>query len=248
MPSDDDTGAWDRVADWVLSHTPVPPDSPTYGPHQRSEAELRLCGDVAGVRVLDLGCGGGHNAVAFARRGARVVGVDRSAVMLTHARALAEAAGQKVELRQSDLAELAFVATASVDLVFCSWTLQYVDDLQRVFRQVHRVLRPDGTIVVSVPHPAGHLLRDEPGGRIAVGRPYDDPEPQPRDLGGEVVEEHQHTVSALVQALRRSNLQVDVLAEPDPAALPDPAAAPRWEARWALAPSMPALRARKQGV
>jgi SAM-dependent methyltransferase len=177
-----------------------------------------------------------------------VVGVDQSAAMLARARVAAEDAGVKLELRQADVADLAFVATASVDLVFCAWVLQYVADVERVFRQVQRVLRPDATLVLSVPHPAGHLLRDEPRGRVAVGSPYDDREPRPRRLGAETVTEHQHTVSALVQGLRRANLVVDVLAEPGAVAPDDPAQAPRWEARWALAPSMLVLRAHKQGV
>ncbi|MCC3765038.1 methyltransferase domain-containing protein [Glycomyces sp. TRM65418] len=45
-----------------------------------------LAGDIAGLRVLDVGCGPGHDAAALAERGATVLGVDGSADLLEHAR------------------------------------------------------------------------------------------------------------------------------------------------------------------
>ena len=44
-----------------------------FGPDLPTEAELRLCGDIAGRRVLDLGCGAGENAVTMAGQGAHVI-------------------------------------------------------------------------------------------------------------------------------------------------------------------------------
>ena len=53
-----------------------------YGPALPTEADLRLCGDVSGKRVLDLGCGSGENAIALASQGAHVIAVDASAAQL----------------------------------------------------------------------------------------------------------------------------------------------------------------------
>ena len=52
-------------------------------------------------------------------------------------------ASRKVELHDSDLADIAFVRADSIDLTFSSYAFDTVDDLNRVFRQVHRVLRQD---------------------------------------------------------------------------------------------------------
>ena len=49
-----------------------------YGAELPTEADLRLCGDVRGKRVLDLGCGAGENAIALARQGAHVIALDAS--------------------------------------------------------------------------------------------------------------------------------------------------------------------------
>lgn len=61
--------------------------------HRRFALALALCGDVAGRRVLDVGCGSGRYAVEFARRGAEVVGIDFATPMLDVAREAAKRAG-----------------------------------------------------------------------------------------------------------------------------------------------------------
>ncbi len=62
---------------------------------------------LAPMRVLDLGCGHGRHAGELARRGYRVVGVDRAAGFLDWARAEAAASGLTIDYRHGDMAELA---------------------------------------------------------------------------------------------------------------------------------------------
>ena len=106
-----------------------------------------------GKRVLELGCGGGPAAVAMARQGAKVIAVDPSAEQIGHARRLSEREDVTVEWHQGDLADLAFVRGDTVDVVLSVYVLGIVGDLDRVFRQVHRVLKPDARFVISLPHP-----------------------------------------------------------------------------------------------
>src|SRR3954451_17501274 len=113
-----------------------------YGPDIATEAELRLLGKLDNKRVLELGCGGGPNSVAMAKQGARVIAVDDSEEQVAHARRLAEREETKLELRHGDLADLAFVRADTIDVALSVYTLTTIADLDRVFRQVHRVLRP----------------------------------------------------------------------------------------------------------
>ncbi len=73
------TEVWDRIAQ---RHPTVDldaiPDTVVYAPGGPTETELRLCGDVSGKRVLDLGSGNGMNAIALAHQGAHVIALDRS--------------------------------------------------------------------------------------------------------------------------------------------------------------------------
>lgn len=76
------------------------------------ESVVRLAGIDPG-EVLDLCCGPGRHCVAFAKKGFRVTGVDRSAFLLEHARRHAE--GSTVEFVQSDARD--FVREGAFDLV-----------------------------------------------------------------------------------------------------------------------------------
>src|SRR5690606_24281375 len=73
MPSDA-AATWDRISAWYQREARSTTDAVQYLDSGPTDSELRLCGDVSGRRVLDLGCGGGQNAIAFARAGARVIG------------------------------------------------------------------------------------------------------------------------------------------------------------------------------
>ena len=115
----------------------MPIDEVQYGPDIPAEGELRLLGDVKGKRVLELGCGTAAASIAFARAGATAIAVDDSPERLARARLATEAEEVRVELRPGDLADLAFLRADSVDLVFSAGALGAVEDLNRVFRQVH---------------------------------------------------------------------------------------------------------------
>jgi len=106
----------------------------------------------AGERVLDIACGTGIVArIAASRLGNRgsVVGLDTSAAMLDTARAAATAEGAAVEWREGDALDEPFTDGA-FEVVLCQQGLQFFPDKPRGLREMHRVLRPGGRIVLSV--------------------------------------------------------------------------------------------------
>lgn len=117
---------------------------------------LSLLGDVAGKRVLDAACGPGFYAAELIRRGADVVGFDQSPRMVELARERA----REAEFRVHDLGDpIGWLPDASVDLVLCALAIEYVDDRVAALREMRRVLRPDGALVLSRLHPTGDWLR-----------------------------------------------------------------------------------------
>jgi SAM-dependent methyltransferase len=113
--------------------------------------------EIAGKRVVDLGCGFGWFCRWARGAGARsVLGLDVSANMLARAREMT--ADPAITYRQADLETLELPA-ASFDLAYSSLTLHYLEHLDRLFATVHRALAPGGSFAFSAEHP----LYTEPG-------------------------------------------------------------------------------------
>ena len=126
----------------------------TYGAGVPGDDELRLCGDVSGGRrALELGVSDGFNALAFAHAGAKALAVDRDPNRIAELRDLATAEDVRVECHVGELADLGFATSGSVEVVVADHTLDEVDDLGRLLRQVHRVLKPSHPFVLAVDHP-----------------------------------------------------------------------------------------------
>jgi SAM-dependent methyltransferase len=232
--------SWDAFADEYRRNARLSTEVAHYGPDIPSEAELRLLGDLNGKRVLELGCGAAQCSIAFARAGARPVGVDISPAQLAHARQLAEEAEVKVELRQGDMADLAFLRADSIDTAFSAWSFQFVEDLGRVFRQVHRVLKVGSPLVFSLPHPAFSLVSP-----AEAPRSYFHKGPERYRWGKVDFVAWQHTFSDLYMGLVRSSYRVDLVLEPEP--LPGPPRSWLWTEEMERVPRTLIMRARKEG-
>src|SRR5438445_2106358 len=189
----DNAAAWDRHSAGYQAGARLSADVAHYGPDIGTEAELRLLGDLKGKRVLELGCGGAQCSIAFAKQGATAIGVDFSAEQLAFARRLSEREEVRVELRQGDLAELAFLRADSIDLVFSAYAFGYVEDLNRVFRQVHRVLKVGAPLVFSLPHPAYDMIDDDTDEPLLIRRSYFDRSPIDYQWSGIGFTDYHHT-------------------------------------------------------
>ncbi len=228
--------AWVRYTTSFPAAKNRPLDYVELGPDVPS-LDRRLIGDVSGKRVVDLGCGMGHAAVALAKKGAKVFAVDADITQLTHTRELAERESVKVELHHSDLAELAFLRNASIDLVVSVFALSAVDDLDRVFRQANRVLHQGSAFIVSLPHPLSTLINQATDGSLRMARRFRDRTP----LGEGVMLTHPHQISDLHASFARANFRVDVILEPESTSGPWRSALTGW------VPAALIMRGRKEG-
>ncbi|MFA6113789.1 MAG: methyltransferase domain-containing protein [Sphingomonas sp.] len=97
-------------------------------------------------RVFDLGCGTGYDALALARRGFQVEGMDFAQVAIDQAKRLADSEGLEIDFRQGDVGMPLPYADAAFDAVISNLVLHSFDDiaLRRIVDEVDRILRPGG--------------------------------------------------------------------------------------------------------
>ncbi|MDZ4287712.1 MAG: class I SAM-dependent methyltransferase [Prosthecobacter sp.] len=112
----------------------------------------RLMGEVRGLQILDVGCGTGRHALRLAASGAVVQALDFSAKMLEQARQ--KPGAEKVSFQVHDLSQPLPFAAGTFDRVICGLVIDHIADLTALFREMLRVCRPSGCVVVSVMHPA----------------------------------------------------------------------------------------------
>ena len=131
----------------------------------------RLLPDLKGKRVLDLGCGFGHNCIDFIRRGAAcVTGIDISEKMLSVARS--ESAHPDIEYINMSMTEISRL-TGRYDLVYSSLAFHYIEDMPKLMQDIAGLLNKGGILLFSQEHPVytatengqGHYVLDEQGNK-----------------------------------------------------------------------------------
>ena len=166
----DNRTAWNTIAKAYQERYQLPTDRLVYGPRCPDEEELRLLGDVSGLRAIVLGCGGGQDCIVLAKQGAQVIGFDLSDRQIEYGRRLAEREGVLVTLIQGSVEELKGVEEESQDLALSLHALNYVEHADRAFAEAYRVLRPGAPFVFSLHHPFDACL--EAGPPYGVTRGY----------------------------------------------------------------------------
>jgi len=172
-------------------------------------------GSVAGLRVLDLGCGDGTLGRALLEAGCRTyLGIDNSTLMVEAAReALRGTAG---EVAEGDIESLS-ATRGSYDLIVSCLALHYVSDLTGVLRRCEESLAPNGRLVLTVVHPviSSHEDRGNAGKLRTnwVVDNYFNAGPRHRKWMGSSVIWHHRTIEDYVLALQHVGFTVDALRE-----------------------------------
>ncbi|MBM3315822.1 methyltransferase domain-containing protein, partial [candidate division WOR-3 bacterium] len=171
--------AWDGAADAWEDFVETGKD--WYRHELHGPALLRACGDVKGLRVLDLGCGQGYFSRQLAKAGAKVTGVDVSEKQVANALRHERAEPQGIEYVVMDAtgADERWPA-GSFDLVTACMSLHDMPDPGRALVAADRVLAPAGRCVFSAVHPVMDVPqrgwdRDESGRKVMykMGRYFD---------------------------------------------------------------------------
>lgn len=121
-------------------------------PPRRNEAALvfDFLNPKKNEKILDVGCGDGIWYNELRKRGINVVGIDTSDYDLNKLNERAKILNLKTEAIKADAQEMPFENNV-FDKVYSISTLEHIEDDKKVFREVARVLKPNGLLVLSIP-------------------------------------------------------------------------------------------------
>lgn len=198
-PIDHETFERAQRGDWSLLLTPTVPVPRSWWPPLR------------GAEVLGLACGGGQQMPVLTAAGASCTVLDYSPAQLESERAVAAREGYHIDIVRADMTEMLPFDDDYFDLVVNPVSLCYVREVQPIFQEVARVLRPGGVLLAGFDAGMNYVV-DEAEERVVRGLPYDplaDPSLLEADDVNEVGVQFSHTPGELLRAMLRAGLVID---------------------------------------
>ncbi len=202
-PVDHQTYRRAAEGDWSLLLTPTKPVPRSWYP------------PLKGAQVLGLASGGGQQMPILTAAGARCTVLDYSPAQLEAERQVAAREGYGINIVRADMTEPLPFADASFDLVINPVSLCYVREVEPIWREVARVLRPGGVLLAGLDTGLNYVI-DEAEQRIVRGLPFD-PLANPALMAELEAEDDgvqfSHTLDELLGGLLRAGFAIDDLFE-----------------------------------
>lgn len=153
---------WNELTPLHLASPFYAVDTFKQGANSLTSIELEEIGDVSGRTLLHLQCHFGLDSLSWARRGAKVVGVDFSDVAIKHAKRLGRQIGAKARFICSSVYGLDRVLKRKFDIVFTSrGVLCWLPDLNEWARIISHFLKRGGIFYIVESHPFANTFADE---------------------------------------------------------------------------------------
>ncbi|WP_417389294.1 class I SAM-dependent methyltransferase [Gimesia sp.] len=183
----------------------------SYNAHYERPSLIALLPELQGKRVIDLGCGPGEYAAYLTSQGATVTAVDSSLEMIS---LVQQKLGNSVHAYAQDLTKgVPDEADRSFDLAVSPLMIHYLEDPTPLFRDVKRILKPEGQFVFSTHHPFVDYQFSPSGNYFLTEKIIDEWDTLGRPTR---VEYFRRPLSALMQSLTDAGLYVVELSEGRP--------------------------------
>lgn len=202
------TGFWDTKGNDLLGTTALP----LLGAFL-SEEKHRLFGDVAGKKVLEIGCGRGHSlAYLGERRAAELWGLDISGKQLEKTAQYLAERGLSARLIQSPMEEDCGLPEGYFDLVYSIYGIGWTTDLEGTFRRIAACLKPGGVLIFSWSHPIHKCVAAE-NGTLAFKKCYFDESWYSVAVDGGTLSLSDRKLSTYVNALAAAGFTLERMVE-----------------------------------
>lgn len=189
--------SWDEVAPRFFGRTALP----EYGPFAPTEDELSLFGDVANLKVLEIGCGSGHSLKYMHENHAdEIWGLDLSSSQIKAANDLLS--HTNVNLFESPMEADPGLPQEYFDIVYSIFALGWTTDLHQTLKNIYHYLKPGGIFIFSWEHPFfSRVMNSEKG--LIVHKPYHEEGPY----------EHQAWVHPAIMQQNKTSTYINMLVE-----------------------------------
>ena len=129
-------------------------------------AMIKALGSVKNKAILDLGCGFGDHAKKLSKKGAKkIIGLDISSKLIGFAK---QQNIRNCNFSVRSMEKVLPFKNNTFDIVLSSLAIHYVKNLQRLFSEVHRVLKKGGVFAFSIGHPVSNLLNQSQAHMIGI--------------------------------------------------------------------------------
>lgn len=149
-----------KAGEWDVRLTPV-----KYVPHE-------WFGTLKGRRVLGLASGGGQQMPIFAALGAECTVLDYSDRQLQSERLVAEREGYSINIVKADMTKPLPFGDGSFDLIFHPVSNCYVEEVEPIWRECFRVLRPGGVLLAGMENGTNYLFDGEDETAVVNSLPF----------------------------------------------------------------------------
>lgn len=166
----------------------------------------RLLSPVKNKNILSIGCGEGSECVLFAENGAKVVGIDSSDELIKLAKKQYSKLG--IDFLVMDYEKTVF-EEATFDGIISIMSIMYKADLKTVLLALKRILKPQGSMVIVVPHPVRKMIKYAQFDYFASGLHEETWENVTRYNYYRTIEEYYHLI-------KESGFSIERLLEPKP--------------------------------
>jgi ubiquinone/menaquinone biosynthesis C-methylase UbiE len=161
---------------------------------------LAMIGNVKGRLILDAGCGTGRISLKLLKKGAIVKGIDISNKMLAKAKEKCKKYKGISEFKLASIYKIPYRKNM-FDMVICSLIISHLRNLNRAIKEMARVLRSGGLMIISDLHPYTILLRDVYTGFYLNGKHY-------------ILKNYGHTFENFIKCFKEANLKLVDIKEP----------------------------------